>query len=68
MGVRGNAERAKLGEIGHRLGRRVLGELANVALPDTILDGTASSSPANSMARMRRSPGRNPGSTEILSS
>src|SRR6185295_336523 len=26
-----------LGEIGHRLGRKVLGEVANVARPDTIL-------------------------------
>src|ERR1700738_2102608 len=32
-----DAERATLGEIGHRLGRKVLGELANVARPDTIL-------------------------------
>ena len=32
-----NAERATLGEIGHRLGRKVLGEVANVARPDTIL-------------------------------
>ena len=32
-----DAERAKLGEIAHRLGRKVLGEVANVALPDTIL-------------------------------
>src|SRR5437667_12021624 len=32
-----DAERATLGEIGHRLGRRVLGEVANVARPDTIL-------------------------------
>src|SRR5947199_3232036 len=31
------AERATLAEIGHRLGRRVLGEGANVARPDTIL-------------------------------
>jgi putative transposase len=30
-------ERAKLGEIGHRLGRKALGEVATVALPDTIL-------------------------------
>jgi hypothetical protein len=28
---------ATLGEIGHRLGRKVLGEVANVARPDTIL-------------------------------
>jgi hypothetical protein len=32
-----DAERATLAEIGHRLGRRVLGEVANVARPDTIL-------------------------------
>jgi putative transposase len=32
-----DAERATLGEIGHRLGRKVLGEVANVARPDTIL-------------------------------
>src|SRR5246500_489280 len=32
-----DAERAMLGEIGHRLGRKVLGEVANVARPDTIL-------------------------------
>ena len=32
-----DAERATLGEMGHRLGRKVLGEVANVARPDTIL-------------------------------
>src|SRR5436190_10402852 len=32
-----DAERAMLGEIGHRLGRKVLAEVANVARPDTIL-------------------------------
>src|SRR5438445_10884003 len=32
-----DAERATLAEIGHRLGRRVLGEVATVARPDTIL-------------------------------
>jgi hypothetical protein len=32
-----DAERATLGEIGHRLGRKVLAEVANVARPDTIL-------------------------------
>jgi putative transposase len=32
-----DAERATLGEIGRRLGRRVLGEVATVARPDTIL-------------------------------
>jgi len=32
-----DAERATLGEIGHRLDRRILSELANVARPDTIL-------------------------------
>jgi hypothetical protein len=32
-----DAERAVLAEIGHRLGRRLLAEVANVARPDTIL-------------------------------
>src|ERR1700726_774339 len=32
-----HAERATLGEIGHRLGRKVLDEVATVARPDTIL-------------------------------
>jgi len=32
-----DAERATLGEIGHRLGRKALAEVANAALPDTIL-------------------------------
>src|SRR5438552_216098 len=32
-----DSERATLGEIGRRLGRKLLGEVANVARPDTIL-------------------------------
>ena len=32
-----DAERGKLGEIGHRLGRKALAEVANAARPDTIL-------------------------------
>jgi putative transposase len=32
-----DAERATLGEIGHRLGRKALAEVANIARPDTIL-------------------------------
>ena len=32
-----DTERATLGEIGRRLGRKLLGEVANVARPDTIL-------------------------------
>jgi len=31
------AERGVLGEIGHRLGRKVLADIATVARPDTIL-------------------------------
>ena len=46
-----DAERATLGEIGHRLGRKVLGEVANVAQPDTILAWYRKLVPANSMAR-----------------
>jgi len=32
-----DAERAMLGEIGHRLGRMALEDVANAARPDTIL-------------------------------
>ncbi len=32
-----DAERATLGDIGHRLGGKALAEVANAALPDTIL-------------------------------
>ena len=32
-----DAERSALGEIGHRLGRKVLGDVATVTRPDTIL-------------------------------
>ena len=32
-----DAERARLGKIGHRLGRQALAEVATVARPDTIL-------------------------------
>ena len=32
-----DVERVTLGEIGHRLGRKVLGDVATVAQPDTIL-------------------------------
>src|SRR5215831_19259520 len=46
-----DAERVTLGEIGHRLGRKLLAEVATVAKPDTILAGTTSLSPANLMAR-----------------
>jgi hypothetical protein len=34
---RSDAERSTLGEIGHRLGRTALAEVATVAKPDTIL-------------------------------
>jgi putative transposase len=61
-----DAERVTLGEIGHRLGRKALGEVATAALPDTILgwyrrlvfrkfDGS----------RARRAPGRPPNGKEI---
>jgi putative transposase len=61
-----DGERATLGEIGHRLGRKALGEVATAALPDTILawhrrlvarkfDGS----------RARRGPGRPPIGKEV---
>jgi putative transposase len=54
-----DAERATLGEIGHRLGRKVLAEVANVARPDTIL-GWYRKLVARKFdgSQARRSPGR----------
>ena len=63
-----DAERATLGEIGHRLGRKVLGEVANVASPPLFWHGTDGSSPASSMARRRVETRAGPGSRETLSS
>jgi putative transposase len=51
-----DAGRVTLGEIGHRLGRKALGDVATAALPDTILGRTESSSPANSMDRAHVEP------------
>ncbi len=62
-----DAERATLGEIGHRLGRKALVEVANAALPETPpWAGTASSLPANSM--VRRGAGERAGRELIRSS
>ena len=46
-----DAERATLGEIGHRLGRKVLAEVATVARPDTILAWYRKLVARNSLAR-----------------
>ena len=43
-----DAERGVLGETGHRLGRKVLAEIATVARPTRSLFGIASSSPTSS--------------------
>ena len=63
-----DAERATLAEIGHRLGRKVLAEVATVARPDKSWPGTASWLPANSMARRRVEARAGLGSSERLSS
>jgi putative transposase len=53
-----DAERATLGEIGFRLGRKALSEVATVAQPDTILasfpgqSAVTSSDQSNSLASM----------------
>src|SRR5262245_478550 len=54
-----DAERATLGEIGHRLGRKVLAEVATVARPDTIL-GWYRKLVASKFdgSKVRRGPGR----------
>jgi putative transposase len=54
-----DAERATFGEIGHRLGRKILAEVPNVARPDTIL-GCYRKLVARKFdgSKARRSPGR----------
>jgi putative transposase len=54
-----NADRGALGEIGHRLGRKVLADVATIARPDTIL-GWYRKLVARKFdgSRARRSPGR----------
>jgi putative transposase len=63
-----DAERRALGEIGHRLGRKVLADVASVARPDTIWAGIAGLSPENSTARRRVEARAGPGSSERSSS
>src|SRR5262245_29362004 len=54
-----DAERATLAEIGHRLGRKVLAEVATVARPDTILAWYRSLVARKfDGSKARRSPGR----------
>jgi putative transposase len=62
-----DAERATLGQIGHRLGRKTLSEVANVARPDTILAWYRKRLPANSMPRRPVEVRAGPGSTRNLS-
>ncbi len=56
-----DAERAKLGEIAHRLGRKALGEVANAALPDTILAWYRRLVARKFDGSKHRNPGRAPG-------
>src|SRR3974390_600922 len=62
-----DAERATLGEIGHRLGRKALAEVANVARPDTILAWYRKLSPANSRPQRPAAAPAGLGSNERLS-
>jgi len=56
-----NAERATLGEIGHRLGRKALAHVANAAKPDTILGWYRSLVACKfDGSNQRRYPGRRP--------
>ena len=59
-----DAERATLGEIAHRLGRKALGEVANAAQPDTILAWYRRLVAASSMARRNVEPRAGRGLTE----
>src|SRR3981189_613744 len=53
-----DAERGVLGEIGHRLGRKVLADVATVARPDTILCSAHNLSPRRVDGSARRGAGR----------
>jgi hypothetical protein len=63
-----DAERAKLGEIAHRLGRKALGEVATAvaALPDTILAWYRTSARIISMFRPKMSIGVMPAHWRIM--
>ena len=61
-------ERVTLAEIGHRLGRKVLAQVATVARPETILAWYRKLVAANSMARRRVESWAGLGSSERLSS
>jgi putative transposase len=63
-----DAERATLAEIGHRLGRKALAEVATAARPDTILAWYRKLVPASSMARRCVEARAGLGSGEKLSS
>ena len=63
-----DAERGALGEIGHRLGRKVLADVASVARPELSWAGIPGLSPANSTARRRVEAPAGPGSSERSSS
>jgi putative transposase len=63
-----DAERATLGEIGHRLGRKALAEIATVARPDTILAWYRKLVAANSMVQRLGAVVVDRGSTERSSS
>jgi putative transposase len=49
-----DAERGALGEIGHRLGRKVLADVATVARPETIQRGCSTVRLARARRRFRR--------------
>jgi hypothetical protein len=61
-----DAERARLCEIGHRLGRQALVEVATAPLPDTSWHGTEGWSLANLMDRGHVEPQAGRRSTERL--
>jgi len=42
-----DSERRRLAELGHRLGRRLLADVATIVTPDTLFVGTANSSRAS---------------------
>ena len=63
-----NAERSALSEIGHRLGRKVLADVATIARPDTILGWYRKLVAASSVAQRRVEARAGLGSSERSSS
>ena len=60
-----DSERQRLAELGHRLGRRLLGDIATIVTPDTLLAWHRSLIAKKYDGSTRRGPGRPPIMAEV---